>query len=131
MARFFDAKKHGDLQKQATTESDSFSQLKTQRYANVAPRFEKAAALHQSNQVLALTTAILLFKLGLTIAGRSSPSITPRQSAPGASRAAIRQLTAVEEIQYGDQTLGNYSSARCYRIKRFNAPILSHVILPR
>ena len=64
MARFFDAKKHGDLQKQATTESDSFSQLKTQRYANVAPRFEKAAALHQSNQVLALTTAILLFKLG-------------------------------------------------------------------
>jgi hypothetical protein len=32
----------------------------------VAPRFEKAAALHQSNQVLALTTAILLFKLGLT-----------------------------------------------------------------
>jgi hypothetical protein len=67
MARFFDAKKHGDLQKQATTESDSFSQLKTQIYANVAPRFEKTAALHQSNQVLALTTAILLFKLGLTV----------------------------------------------------------------
>jgi hypothetical protein len=65
MARFFDAKKHGDLQKQATTESDSFSQLKTQIYANVAPRFEKAAALHQSNQVLALTTAILLFKSGV------------------------------------------------------------------
>ena len=43
---------------------NSFSQLKTQIYANVAPRFEKAAALHQSNQVLALTTAILLFKLG-------------------------------------------------------------------
>ena len=64
MARFFDAKKHGDLQKQATTESDSFSQIKIQIYANVAPRFEKAAALHQSNQVLALTTAILLFKLG-------------------------------------------------------------------
>ena len=38
---------------------NSFSQLKTQIYANVAPRFEKAAALHQSNQVLALTTAIL------------------------------------------------------------------------
>jgi hypothetical protein len=64
MARFFDAKKHGDLQKQATTESDSFFQIKAQIYANVAPRFEKAAALHQSNQVLALTTAILLFKLG-------------------------------------------------------------------
>ena len=45
---------------------NSFSQIKTQIYANVAPRFEKAAALHQSNQVLALTTAILLFKLGLT-----------------------------------------------------------------
>src|SRR6202035_4466824 len=72
MARFFDAKKHGDLQKQATTESDSFSQIKIQIYANVAPRFEKAAALHQSNQVLALTTAILLFKLGLRLlhAGR-------------------------------------------------------------
>ena len=66
MARFFDAKKQGDLQKQATTESDSFSQIKTQIYANVEPRFEKAAALHQSNQVLALTTAILLFKLGLS-----------------------------------------------------------------
>jgi hypothetical protein len=35
-------------------------------YANVAPRFEKAAAPHQSNQVLALTTASLLFKLGVS-----------------------------------------------------------------
>ena len=65
MGRFFDAEKHGDLQKQATTKSNSFFQIKAQIYANVAPRFEKAAALHQSNQVLALTTAILLFKLGL------------------------------------------------------------------
>jgi hypothetical protein len=64
MARFFDAKKHGDLQKQATTESDSFFQIKAQIYANLAPRFERAAAPHQSNKVLALTTAILLFKLG-------------------------------------------------------------------
>ncbi len=31
----------------------------------------------------------------LTIADRSNPSITPRQSAPGASREAFRQLTAV------------------------------------
>jgi hypothetical protein len=40
MARFFDAKKHGDRQKQATTESDSFLQIKAQIYANMAPRFE-------------------------------------------------------------------------------------------
>jgi hypothetical protein len=79
MARFFDAKKHGDLQKQATTESDSFFQIKAQIYANVAPRFEKAAALHQSNQVLALTTAILLFKLGLTAKARIERSSICRE----------------------------------------------------
>jgi hypothetical protein len=67
MARFFDAKKHGDLQKQATTESDSFSQLKTQIYANVAPRFEKAAALHQSNQVLAPHNSNFTVQVGLDI----------------------------------------------------------------
>jgi uncharacterized protein YidB (DUF937 family) len=33
-------------------------------YANVAPRFEKAAAPHQSNQVLALTTASFTVQVG-------------------------------------------------------------------
>jgi putative DNA primase/helicase len=38
-------------------------------YANVAPRFEKAAAPHQSNQVLALTTASFTVQVGPKVCG--------------------------------------------------------------
>jgi putative ABC transport system substrate-binding protein len=57
-----------------------------------------------------------------------APRSPPRQTAPGASREAIRPPTAVEEIQSRGQSGENCSSAQRSRIKRINAAILSHVI---
>ena len=79
---------------------NSFFQIKAQIYANVAPRFEKAAALHQSNQVLALTTAILLFKLGHAGGVRSiepalRKSITFDNDTAFAQHALLRTMRAM------------------------------------